>query len=204
MATPGRPPLERSELEPIFDAVLEVASTYTSRRATLQQIATSAGVSVGKLQHHFGTRDNLVRQAFEHHLLSITKMLGALRDMKGSATQRLSRLVDEVTQHRSWMRSTLWIDLLNRSIDSVQYRHSAQEIYRAWVEMFTELIKEGVEASEFHPATSAVDAATIIVSMADGLTVLVIVDGEESLDAERQQRRALLASVVEATLGIRL
>lgn len=156
---------------------------------------------MGKLQHHFGTRDELVRQAFEHHLLSITRHLEALRNAGGSATKRMSMLVDEIIENRSWQRSTLWIDLLSRSIDSAEYRSSAREIYQAWRTVFSELIQDGLQTGEFTVSTTAEDAAASIVAMADGLTILVITSGEEQLDREQEHRRALLATVINSAVG---
>lgn len=202
MAGPGRPPLERSELDPIFDAVLQVVSGCSSRQATLRQIATAAGVSIGKLQHHFGSRDDLVCEAFEHHLLAITKRLEALRNIDGSATSRMAMLVDEIVESRSWQRSTLWIDLLNRSVDSDDYRASVQQVYSAWTAVFRDLIHDGVQSGEFTVTTSVDDAAASIVAMADGLTVLVVTFGESQIDAGRQRRRSVLTAAIKAAVGV--
>lgn len=204
MAGPGRPPLDRAELDPVLEAVLRVSATSSSRQITLKQIAAEAGVSVGKLQHHFGTRDELVREAFEHHLLGITRRLDGLRRAEGSAVERMARLADEVAEHRSWQRSTLWIDLLGRSIDSIDYRKTVQEINRAWNGVFAELIRDGVRTGEFSVTTSAEDAAARIVAMADGLTVLVVTAGADRSDAERGRRRDLLAQVIESAVGVRI
>ena len=188
----------------MLEAVLRVAASSSSRQITLKQIAAEAGVSIGKLQHHFGTRDDLVRESFEHHLLGITRRLDALRQAEGTAVERMARLADEVAEHRSWQRSTLWIDLLGRSIDSVEYRATVQEINRAWNGVFAELIRDGVRAGEFAVATSVEDAAAHIVTMADGLTVHVLVTGEGRVGAERDERRALLAAAIESALGVRV
>ncbi|WP_311478780.1 TetR/AcrR family transcriptional regulator [uncultured Gulosibacter sp.] len=204
MAGPGRPPLDRAELDPIFDAVLQVVSGCSSRQATLRQIATAAGVSIGKLQHHFGSRDDLVREAFEHHLLAITRRLEALRNTDGSATSRMAMLVDEIVENRSWQRSTLWIDLLSRSIDSDEYRASVQQVYRAWTAVFRDLIQDGVQSGEFTVATSVEDGAAGIVAVADGLNVLVVAFGESQIDSGRQRRRSVLAAAIKAAVGVQV
>lgn len=204
MIGPGRPPLDRGELEPILEAVLRVAAIGSSRQITLKQIAAEAGVSIGKLQHHFGTRDELVRQAFEHHLLGITGRLDSLRQEAGSAVERMARLADEVAEHRSWQRATLWVDLLGRGIDSQEYQATVREIYRAWNSVFTELIRDGLRTGEFHVATTIDDAVAHIVAMADGLTALVVSSGIEHIEDERARRRDLFARAIESAVGVRV
>lgn len=204
MVGPGRPPLDRSELDPILDAVLRLAATSSSRSITFRQIATEAAVSVGKLQHHFGTRDELIREAFAHHLLAITGRLNELGTSTGDARQRISRLADEIAEHRSWQRATLWIDLLSRAIDSEEYRQTVQTISRAWLNVFEELIEFGRASGEFSLRGTVEDAAAHIVGVADGLTVVIVTAGEAELDAQRQLRRHMLATAIESAVGVRV
>ncbi len=44
----------------ILDAALEVFSVHGTSNATLQMVAAAAGVSVGLVQHHFGSKDGLI------------------------------------------------------------------------------------------------------------------------------------------------
>lgn len=202
MTGPGRPPLDRAELDPILEAVLRLAAVSGSRSITFKQIAAEAGVSIGRLQHHFGTRDELIREAFERHLLSITTRLESLGTAPGSATERMSRLADHVAEHRSWQRATLWIDLLSRSVDSPEYRAGVQGINGAWTAVFTQLISEGVARGEFSVEDTVEEAAAFIVGVADGLTAVIVTAGEDRLEEQRPLRRAMLARAIESVLGV--
>lgn len=204
MTGPGRPPLDRAELDPILQAVLRLAAASGSRSITFKQIAQEAKVSVGRLQHHFGTRDGLVREAFERHLLSISTRLEALGSAPGSTVERMARLADEVADHRSWQRATLWVDLLSRSVDSPDYLAAVQRINGAWNAVFVELITEGVARGEFTVEGTVEEAAAFIVAVADGLTVIIVTAGEDRLHQQRGLRRATLARAIESVLGVRV
>ena len=54
----------------ILDAALEVFSVHGTSNATLQMVAGAAGVSVGLVQHHFGSKDGLI-EAVDAYALGI-------------------------------------------------------------------------------------------------------------------------------------
>ena len=49
----------------ILDAALEVAGELGFHRASVARIAERAGVAVGNLHYHFGSRDELLRELME-------------------------------------------------------------------------------------------------------------------------------------------
>lgn len=54
----------------ILEAALKVFSVRGTSDATLQMVAEAAGVSVGLVQHHFGSKDGLI-EAVDAHALKI-------------------------------------------------------------------------------------------------------------------------------------
>ena len=201
MRGPGRPPIDRRELEPVLEAVLRLAARGGSRSVTFREIASEAGVSVGRLQHHFGTRDELISAAVEWHLLQVTERLDALGRQPGTATERVGRMIDEIVD-RSWQRSSIWIDLLGRSSDSATYRTAAREVNDAWYHVLVRIIRDGAEAGEFVLRASVEDTARNLVCASDGLAVLVVQDGPAENEARAPWRRHLFAMTVGALLGI--
>lgn len=197
---PGRPPIDPSELDPILDAVLRLAALKGSRRITFREIAAEADVSVGRVQHHFGTREKLIHRAFERYLMRVTERLEELRRRPGTATERMALMIDEVSFRHSWQRSHVWIDLLGRSSDSEAARHIANEVNDAWFRVIGQLVREGIETGEFSPRGSADDTAWGIIAAADGLTIVVVADGAEHAAERAQRRRRLLGLVVGSML----
>lgn len=198
---PGRPPIDRRELEPVLDAVLRLSALKSSRDITLREIAAEAGVSVGRLQHHFGTRDQLIGRAFERYLLRVTSRLDDMGRSTGTATERMARLVDEIAVTHLWQRSSVWIDLLGRSSDSEHYRQIAVGVNDAWFAVLVRLVRDGVASGEFTIEATAEQVAWAIIGAADGLTTLVVVEGAAQTAARAPWRRRQLAMTVEALLG---
>ncbi|MGW0481767.1 TetR/AcrR family transcriptional regulator [Nonomuraea sp. NPDC003214] len=65
--TGDRPPEDLTARARIRDAALEQFAARGVKAATLKDIADAAGVSVGLVQHHFGTKDRL-REACDQHV----------------------------------------------------------------------------------------------------------------------------------------
>ncbi|MGO1545441.1 MAG: TetR/AcrR family transcriptional regulator [Gulosibacter sp.] len=204
MAAPGRPPLDPAQLEPILVAVMDLVATKSSREISYRDVANSAGVSVGKLQHHFGTRDELIRKAFELRLLQVTHALHEIRDQPGTPTQRLTAAADEVALRGAWRRSTIWIDLLHRSVDSSEYRDLVVRVNDSWRNVFTALIRDGISTGEFSLEGPIEDAVQQIIITADGLTVHALVHGREYAKDEAAAIRGIFTRTLHATLGVRV
>jgi AcrR family transcriptional regulator len=61
---------EPSRLERIRDAALKTFAARGTEATSLRMIAAAAGVSLGLVQHHFGTKANLV-QAIDDHVTTV-------------------------------------------------------------------------------------------------------------------------------------
>src|SRR5258708_32170127 len=59
---------ERSSVERIRNAALKSFATYGTSTTSLRAVAAAAGVSVGLVQHHFGTKACLVKAVDDHVL----------------------------------------------------------------------------------------------------------------------------------------
>src|ERR1700739_3340304 len=61
----------------IRDAALEVFAVHGASDATLQMIADAAGVSVGLIQHHFGSKDGLIAAVDRYALAVVATTMSA-------------------------------------------------------------------------------------------------------------------------------
>lgn len=78
MPFPRRPATaEPSSVERIRDAALECFAANGIAATSLRTVAESAGVSVGSVQHHFGTKAALVESVNEHVLKVISGTVAA-------------------------------------------------------------------------------------------------------------------------------
>lgn len=202
MATPGRPPLDPAELEPILIAVLDIVEEKSSRAISYKDVSERSGASVGKLQHHFGTRDELLRRAFEYRLLEITESMRTAVETPGTPTERLAAVANDVAYRGAWRRATAWIDLVGRSVDSDDYLDLTQQVTRAWREVFTRLIHEGREAGEFELRGTVEEVVDHMIIAADGMTIHSIASGRENSKETSTRNRRIFIRCLELELGV--
>ena len=104
---PDQPSSIRPSVERIRDSALKRFAAHGVSATSLRDIADTAGVSVGLVQHHFGTKDRLV-DAVDNHVLAI---LGAsLAGAPATPTQ------DPVADHGHRVTS-----LIAEHIDVIDY-----------------------------------------------------------------------------------
>lgn len=83
-----------SKQERIVEAALDVFARYGTTTSTLQMVAQAAGVSVGLVQHHFGSKDSLIEAVDAHALALIAAgMSGPLPEDPTEAVLELGRRV---------------------------------------------------------------------------------------------------------------
>ncbi|MQA93559.1 MAG: TetR family transcriptional regulator [Streptosporangiales bacterium] len=88
----ARPSEDLTARARIRDAALDVFAERGVARARLKDIADAAGVSIGLVQHHFGTKDAL-RQACDDHVMA-TVVQGAGESVAGPDPDALAALFD--------------------------------------------------------------------------------------------------------------
>lgn len=93
---------EQSRQDRILDAAMEVFSQQSTAEATLQMIADSAGVSVGLVQHHYGSKDGLIAAVDAHAMAVIgAAMTQPLPESPTDAVLELGRRVGALlSDHR--------------------------------------------------------------------------------------------------------
>lgn len=94
---------EQSRHDRILDAATEVFSQQSASEATLQMVADSAGVSVGLVQHHFGSKDGLIAAVDAHAMTVIgAAMAQPLPESPTDAVLELGRRVGSLlSDHRA-------------------------------------------------------------------------------------------------------
>ncbi|MUL63573.1 TetR family transcriptional regulator [Mycobacterium sp. CBMA 234] len=105
---------QQSRQDRILNAALNVFAQRGTSDATLQMVADSAGVSVGLVQHHFGTKDGLIKAVDDAALKLITAtMIAALESRGPDSVAAIGRAVHELlTDHLVVM------DYLGRAVAS--------------------------------------------------------------------------------------
>lgn len=133
--------------ERILAAAFEVAGEVGLHRVAVAAIADRAGVAVGNLHYHFGSRDDLLRELMTWVQLELLGVVeNAIADVPGY-------LAAEEASIRAYLafvhRNPAYVRLAE------EVRLHQPELYREGIETWLRLIREGLEeagrAGEFRP-----------------------------------------------------
>lgn len=133
--------------ERILAAAFEVAGEVGLHRVAVAAIADRAGVAVGNLHYHFGSRDDLLRELMAWVQLELLGVVeNAIADVPGY-------LAAEEASIRAYLafvhRNPAYVRLAE------EVRLHQPEFYREGIETWLRLIREGLEeasrAGEFRP-----------------------------------------------------
>ena len=167
--------------------------------ARFQDVAEEAGVAVGTLQHHFGTRSRMLSEALEQWLDDVDAQLVILRAGTGDPWERLQGILTYVGTRIGERSSAwnMWLDFTGAALKDPELRRSAARSQQRWEGAFAETIREGVDAGVFTPTVPSGEAAGILSALLDGIGMQVFATESDMSGAEATARlvetaRALL------------
>jgi AcrR family transcriptional regulator len=169
-------------------------------RVRLSDVADAAGVSIGSLQHHFETRERLLREAFlwsaEQHVLEWAAAAGS----SGGPWERLVALLEGAVPEDDFrLHAAVWIEFCAVASRDEQVRVVMAHVYEQWRVPLRAAIDDGVADGLFDPAVPVDDVVDILLAQLDGLDVAGTIAPSGS-DVHRL-RRLLLAT---ARLALRV
>jgi AcrR family transcriptional regulator len=151
-----------------------------------QDVAEEAGVAVGTLQHHFGTRSRMLSEALVQWIDDIDEQVKILKNGEGTPWSRLEGLLTYTSirigeRHDSWR---MWLDFTGAALKDRELRGTAYRSMLRWREQIAETIREGQELGEFAPALSPEDIADVLSGVLDGMALQVFAMDSDLSGAE--------------------
>jgi len=136
-------------------AAFEVAGEVGIHRTSLARIAEQAGVAVGNLHYHFGSRDRLLREVMEWVR---DVMVGGLRDATADCDDFFAK---EEASLRAYLAFVHENPAYVRLAEEARLHHP--ELYRdgmaTWLALFREAIEEAIQAGELRAMAASEIAA---------------------------------------------
>ena len=174
----------------LLAAVARVIARRGYAGTRFQDVAEEAGVAVGTLQHHFGTRSRMLSEALEQWVDEVDAQLLVLRESGADPWTRLEGILTYVgarigERSESWR---MWLDFVGAALKDADLRRSAARSQQRWQEAFAQTIREGVDAGAFDPAVPADEAAGILSALLDGLGLQVFAMDSDVSGAEATAR----------------
>ena len=194
----GRPRVAAESLEPMLRATVGLIARRGAASVTMRDIAEAANVSVGRLQHHFESRSQLVHKAQEWYLQSVVDDMAAIAAGSAGPWER----VLDMCLHASLggnrrQRVLIWIDLLAQSQRDAKVQLLVSEINARWCAVMEGIIAEGAAAGVFRPRLGVRETAETLVLLVDGIDVAALTDPGAAAAPDRR-----LVAAAEVLLGL--
>lgn len=166
-------------------------------KVRLRDVAKEAKVSIGALQHHFETRDGLLREAF---LWSAQRRLERWRDRAADDGPPWKRLVELLIGpyliERFREDATIWLEFAAAASRDPDLQATMSDLYDRWRAPIRKAIEDGIADGVFksaHPVDAVVD---ILTTQIDGSEVA------SSIAASGTERPRLCYLTVVAAEGL--
>lgn len=189
--------------------LLAAATRVIARRGyaetRFQDVAEEAGVAVGTLQHHFGTRRRMLTEALEHWLDDDTEAaVESLRTGEGDAWARLEQHLRASCERLGRRAETwlMWLDFAGAAIKDRELRGSTSRSMVRWREAIASIIREGVAEGTFDPVLPPADVAEILTAVLDGTALQVYAMDSDVSGAEISGRTLLVARSLLRPSGV--
>lgn len=184
--------------------ILEAAARVISRRGLtglrLAEVADEAGLSVGSIQHYFGTRDRLLIESFAYETERAVERWVASENGDGDAWERLVALVDIVLDPPTFReRWTRWVQFWAAYAREPKLRRSMGQAYEMWRQPFRRAFEDGLASGEFRISVSLDRLVDRSIALLDGLVLQVLLEAPGTTLANA---RELLLESLAADLGV--
>jgi AcrR family transcriptional regulator len=184
----------------ILDATARVIAGRGVTGLRLADVAAEAGVSIGTIQHYFGTRQRLLKEAFAFETQrSVDRWLSAAHN-GSSAWVQLLALVDVILDPPTFReRWTRWLQFWAAYVRDPTLRRAVGATYDHWRAPFKRAIDTGIDSGEFEPALPLDVVVDRTLALLDGLALQVLL---EAPGMSLERIRELLVESLAADLGV--
>jgi AcrR family transcriptional regulator/acyl-CoA thioesterase FadM len=167
--------------------------------ATVGEITREAGASLGLLNYHFGSKDEVLAEAFAAAAREDLGSLEAISRAFEDPAERLSAYLSqsEWEDQASWR---LWVDAWGESVHSPVVRDTLGRFEIGWRAVLAEVLADGVRQGCWACA-DVQDTAARLVAVLDGIGLHTTVHGE---DVPPERATAWARRLAELELGVTL
>lgn len=182
--------------EEILTTTIELLDRLGLAATRVTDVAEALDVSPALVFYHFGTKDELVAEAFAHAVeQDLSKLDRAVRgDDPVEKLRRVVRLYGPTGQAVGWR---IWIDAWAVAQREPTIRTVLRRLDQRWTEALLLVVEDGIATGDFTCADPSGSVARIS-ALLDGLSVATLV----YRSVTRSQLREWVASQVATELGI--
>jgi AcrR family transcriptional regulator len=183
----------------LIDAARQVIRRRGFAKATVGEITRAAGASVGLLNYHFASRDDVVAEAFaaaaREELLELEQIARRHADPRAQLAAYLDH--EEWADRDAWR---MWIDAWGEALHTDTLRSTVEEFDRGWRAVLTNVLADGDRQGCWR-CPDPEDTAACLVAAFDGLGLHSMLHPREVVPA---RAAAWARRLAEHELGVAL
>ena len=182
--------------EEILSTTVELLDKLGLAATRVADVAVALDVSPALVFYHFGTKDDLVAEAFAHaveHDLHRLERAASGEDPV-ARLRRVLRLYGPTGRATGWR---IWIDAWAVALRDPHIRKVLQRLDRQWQDILRGVVDDGVASGVFTCPDPAASVARIS-ALVDGLSVAAVVHRSVT----REQLRGWVAAQLAVELGV--
>lgn len=165
----------------ISQALWRIASTRGLEGASLRDVAAEAGISLGRLQHYFRTKDEMLVFALRHiETLAQQRIRARIEALDGEPTPRdilracLTGMLPLDEQSR--IGFLVGVAHFHRAVHDPALRTDIRDGIPKLRGFFADQLRQATERGEVRPGRDADDEAMVLISLVDGLSTYILLD----------------------------
>jgi AcrR family transcriptional regulator len=188
-----------STREALLDATRRVISRAGFAATTVGEITREAGASLGLLHYHFGSKDEVVAEAFAQAAREELADLRAMSLRHEDPADRLAAYLDqsEWQDADAWR---LWVDAWGESVHAPLVRDTLGRFDAGWRAVLAEVLEDGVRRGRW-ACSDPQDTAARLVAVIDGIGLHTTLHGE---DVPPERAAVWARRLAELELGVTL
>lgn len=180
---PVRPRRRQEQRTRIFDATEQLLLSHGIERIRLRDVADTASISIGSVQHYFETRDRLIAEYFDWSARRRLAFLTSIGPGDADPWRRIETLIERAFSEPFLHRSRIWIEFLSIAREE-PFRQQLAAFQDAWRRPFREAIDEGIANGVFRPLLPVDALVDQLLMGIDGAEVAMVL-GSVGIGRER-------------------
>ncbi|MEO8156024.1 MAG: TetR/AcrR family transcriptional regulator [Rhizobacter sp.] len=150
--------------------------------ASLSAVTAATGIQKGGLYRHFGSREELVHEAFNYAVSQVrSRFLAAIEGHTGACEQLLA-LLDSYGDDTEQLPLAGGCPIMNTAIEAdhadVALRDQARQAMSAWHGFLCRIVQGGIRSGDIRPELPPTEVATFFIACIEGAVMLTQLHGD--------------------------
>jgi AcrR family transcriptional regulator len=194
---------ETENVTRIIAATIAAIADEGIQKVRLQDVSAVAGVSVGRIQYYFKTRENLIEQALYRYTMdSVSDLRSTAEDVDDPWDALVQMVRAHRRRHDDERKARVWISLVHGGMVNVRHLRMLNTISAEWRRLYRDMLLRGIRTGRFTPTAGVEEIVEIMVGLTDAFAVgqvSLALDHSDKLERVTELFVTMLADTLNVT-----